>query len=125
MKVIIAGSRNLPIRFDKIKLVADAVYKSGLLPQITQIVSGGCRGIDLAGEMFAENYGIPVKRFLPEWENEGRAAGPIRNTMMADYADALVLIWDGSSRGSLDMKNKAQAKGLKIYEYVVDTDTQL
>lgn len=93
--------------------------------EITEIVSGGCRGIDLAGEMFAENYNIPVKRFLPEWENEGKAAGPIRNSQMANYADALILIWDGTSRGSADMKKKAEQKGLKIYELIVNEETKL
>lgn len=119
MKVIIAGSRSLKIEHNKIWLVSDAVHKSGWLNLITQIVSGGCRGIDLAGEQFAEDYKIPVKRFIPEWANEGKAAGPIRNGLMADYADALILIWDGSSRGSADMKKKAELKGLKIYEYLV------
>lgn len=119
MKTIIAGSRRLPIHHDKIWLVSDAVHLSGWKDQITEVVSGGCRGIDLAGEMFAENYAIPVRRFLPEWENEGKGAGPIRNSQMADYADALILIWDGSSRGSADMLRKAKKKGLKIYEYLV------
>lgn len=123
VKVIIAGSRNLPIRYDKIWLVADAVMKSGLLYGITEIVSGGCRGIDLAGELYAEANPtgriIPVKRFLPDWENEGKAAGPIRNSLMAEYADALILIWDGRSRGSADMLKKAEAKNLKIYQYLV------
>ncbi len=122
MKTIIAGSRRLPIHYDKIWLVADAVARSGWGPEITEVVSGGCRGIDLAGELWAEanTWGtFPVKRFLPEWENEGKAAGPIRNQLMADYADALILIWDGSSRGSMDMLKRAEAKKLRIYRYLV------
>ena len=121
MKVIIAGSRQLPIGEYKIKLVADAVCQSGWLPEITEIVSGGCRGIDLAGEQFAADYKIPVKRFMPDWEHEGKAAGPVRNSQMANYADALILVWDGKSTGSADMKKKAKAKGLKIHEYIVKT----
>lgn len=119
MKTIIAGGRQLKIEYDKIWLVSDAVHKSGWKKDITEIVSGGCRGIDLAGEQFADDYKIPVKRFMPEWQNEGKAAGPIRNTKMAEYADALILIWDGRSTGSADMKRKAEQKGLKIYEYLV------
>lgn len=119
MKVIIAGGRQLPISENKIWLVSDAIHKSGWKDQITEIVSGGCRGIDLAGEQFADDYKIPVKRFMPDWEHEGKAAGPIRNSQMANYADALILIWDGSSRGSADMLKKAQAKNLLIYEYLV------
>lgn len=119
MKVIIAGGRQLPISENKIWLVSDAIHKSGWKDQITEIVSGGCRGIDLAGEQFADDYKIPVKRFMPDWEHEGKAAGPIRNSQMANYADALILIWDGSSKGSADMLKKARAKNLLIYEYLV------
>jgi hypothetical protein len=34
---------------------------------------------------------------------------------MANYADALVLIWNGSSKGSADMLRKATEKGLPCY----------
>lgn len=123
MKTIIAGSRRLPIKYDKIWLVADAVMKSGWLNEITEVVSGGARGIDLAGELWAEANPtgriIPVKRFLPEWANQGKAAGVLRNTQMADYADALILVWDGASKGSGDMLKKAKANNLRIYEYLV------
>jgi hypothetical protein len=38
---------------------------------------------------------------------------------MADYADALVLIWDGTSGGSKDMMERALAKGLPVYTFDV------
>ena len=38
-----------------------------------------------------------------QWDLYGRAAGPIRNAQMADYADAAIIIWDGKSPGSLNM----------------------
>lgn len=121
MKTIIAGSRQLDIYQDQYKVwvVADAVIKSGF--DVTEVVSGGCRGIDLAGEAWARAMipPIPIKPFQPDWEKHGKAAGPIRNGEMADYADALILIWNGTSRGSADMKKKAEQKGLKIYEYLV------
>jgi hypothetical protein len=118
VRCIIAGGRQLPIIHDKIWLVSDAVHKSGWKNEITEIVSGGCRGIDLAGEQFADDYKIPVKRFTPDWAL-GKPAGPIRNQQMSEYADALILIWDGRSRGSADMLRRAKARNLKIYEYLV------
>lgn len=39
---------------------------------------------------------------------------------MADYADAMILVWDGKSRGSANMLKQAREKGLKIYEKVVE-----
>jgi hypothetical protein len=36
---------------------------------------------------------------------------------MADYADALIALWDGASRGTLSMIELAELKGLKVYIY--------
>lgn len=71
-------------------------------------------GIDWAGI-----NGIPVKIFKPDWKKYGKAAGPIRNSEMVQNADALILVWDGISRGSSDMLKKATAKSLKIYLHLV------
>lgn len=46
-----------------------------------------------------------------------RTAPLARNTDMAQAADALVLLWDGQSTGSLDMLRKAEARGLAVYGY--------
>lgn len=109
MKVIIAGGRN----FGSVELVSEAVALSGFA--VTEVVSGGARGVDSAGEEWAAFAGIPVKRFPADWGKHGRAAGPIRNGEMAAYADALVAIWDGQSRGTADMIHAAKLKGLKVY----------
>ena len=123
MKTIIAGSRDLEAFKDnyRVYLVADAVMQSGWRDQITEVVSGGARGIDLAGECWADSLTppIPIKRFVPDWNGLGKRAGFIRNGEMADYADALILIWNGTSRGSANMKQQALAKGLKVYEYMI------
>jgi hypothetical protein len=119
MKVIVAGSRRLNTQEYPVYIVADALFRSGWVGRISEIVSGGARGIDLAGEAWAESYQIPIKRFLPDWDKYGKAAGHIRNGEMANYADALCLVWDGKSKGSANMKKQAESKGLKIYEYIV------
>ncbi len=105
---------------EKVFLVADAVIKSGWRDHITEVVSGGARGIDIAGETWAaaSNPPVPIKQFIPDW-NIGKHAGLIRNREMAEYADALILIWSGTSRGSANMKKEAEKKGIKIYEYVI------
>lgn len=45
--------------------------------------------------------------------------GPIRNAEMAEYADAVILMWDGKSKGTLNMLNTAHKKGLEIYVYTI------
>jgi hypothetical protein len=109
MKTIIAGSRTI----DKYNLVCEAVTNSGF--DITEIVSGGAKGVDEVGERYGKNHAIPVRIFPADWSTHGRSAGPIRNKKMAEYADALVAIWDGSSKGTKHMLNEANDRGLAIY----------
>lgn len=97
MKVIVAGSRDIT----DIEKVANAIELSGF--QVTEVVSGTARGVDLLGENWARYKDIPVKRFPADWDKHGKAAGMIRNAQMAEYADALVAVWDGLSRGTKNM----------------------
>lgn len=116
MRVIIAGSRDFgpfrPHGGDPAS-VAAAVRASGFVP--TEVVSGGARGVDAAGEAWASLRGIPVKRFPADWRAHGKAAGPIRNQAMAAYGEALVAIWDGVSAGTANMIAEARAAGLPVY----------
>ncbi len=116
MKTIIAGSRTITDYY----IVQDAIQQSGF--EITEVVSGGCRGADLFGEEWAQENGIPIKRFPANWEKYGKAAGPIRNSQLVNYVNkegGLILIWDGKSKGSQDVLDKAIVWKLKIYEYII------
>ena len=115
MKLIIAGSRTLE---PSVKDIASYVSKYRIA--ITEIVSGTAHGVDTAGEYYAEAADQPVKRFYPDWDKYGRAAGPIRNKQMAEYADALLLIWDGKSRGSAIMKSEMEKLNKPIYEVIIN-----
>lgn len=109
MKTIIAGSRSVQNQSHLLAAISRA-----RLP-ISEVVSGGARGIDRLGEQWATTQGIPVRQFLPNWEKFGRAAGMIRNAEMARYADALIAIWDGKSRGTKQMIEQAKKYGLKVF----------
>lgn len=113
MRTIIAGSRTIT---DSSKLI-EAIEQSHF--EITKVLCGGAHGVDRLGELYALDHDIPIQYFLANWEEYGKAAGPIRNTEMAENADALILIWDGASRGSADMLKKATAKGLKVFVHIV------
>lgn len=109
MKTIIAGSRAIDSNIP----VCEAIEESGF--QITEVVSGCARGVDLYGELWAKNHGIPIKKFPAEWDRYGNGAGPIRNSQMAAYADALVAVWDGKSTGTANMIVKARKCGLRVF----------
>lgn len=117
MRVIIAGSRDIT-DFDMLRELYD---RCGV--NITEVVSGTARGVDTLGEHLAAELGVPVKRFPADWDKHGKSAGYIRNAEMADYADALLLLWDGRSKGSGHMRKLAIDKGLPVYEGVVLTAT--
>lgn len=112
MKTIIAGSRGIT---DK-RAVLRAVFESKFC--ITEIVCGGARGVDAIGEEIARDLGLPVRKFVANWDLHGNKAGVIRNQAMADHADALIAVWDGTSRGTNDMMSKAKKKGLKTFVYL-------
>jgi hypothetical protein len=102
MKVIIAGSRDLIVTDEELKeIIVDSIGTFGEF-KITEIVSGGANGIDNCGEKFAKKYKIPLKRFPADWNTHGKAAGPIRNRQMAEYADALLAIHH-NSKGTQNM----------------------
>ena len=93
--------------------------KSGLLYREDELVSGCAGGVDRLGEKYADFYGIPVKQFPANWETYGKRAGFMRNIQMAEYADALIAVWDGVSSGTRHMINTAQQKGLKVYVHTI------
>ena len=109
-KVIIAGSRS----FNNYALLSSRV--SGILANIENpiIVSGTAAGADRLGERYAAEHGLQLLQFPANWEAHGKAAGFIRNQEMAENADALILFWDGKSRGSKNMLMHAKRQGLLI-----------
>lgn len=109
MRVIIAGGRDI----NDFDLLLDAVEESQF--EITTVVSGGARGVDHMGEIFAEEMNLKLTVYKADWERNGRAAGPIRNRKMAENADALIAIWDGKSRGTKNMIETATKLGLLVY----------
>ncbi len=88
---------------------------------ISEVVSGGAIGVDLSGENFANIFGFKLKKFPADWETHGKAAGPIRNKQMAEYADALLLIWDGKSKGSTNMKTQMIKLKKPVYEIIINS----
>jgi hypothetical protein len=109
MKTIIAGSRTIT----REAIVRDAINCCGW--NITEVVSGCAKGVDQLGEELARDSDIPVAQFPANWNKYGRSAGPIRNREMAKYAEALIAIWDGKSRGTANMIKVAKGLDLKVF----------
>lgn len=127
MRLIIAGSRSIR-QADAYVEIKHAISEMSRRPSV---VLSGCNqgtddhgwpiGVDRAGELWADSAGIPVERFPVDWNAHGKKAGPLRNQEMVERADALLLIWDGKSRGSSDVKRRAIAAGLEIVEVLISS----
>lgn len=121
MKLIIAGTRTFKITPSDIWDFLVGFGVEGY--SVSQVVSGGASGVDASGEDFANIYLSDkkdfLKRFPADWNAYGKAAGPMRNGQMAEYADALLVIWDGESSGSKNMKERMVGMGKPVYEVVL------
>ena len=83
---------------------------------ISEIVSGCADGADTLGEKWARENGVPVVHFPPDYGTFGRKNAPkIRNTEMAEYAEALIAVSYGDTPGTADMIAKARAKKLRVF----------
>jgi len=115
-RVIIAGSRTIPYRLAYRDVLAILKkYK----PEELELISGGCpTGPDAIVPRLARELGTASKTFMADWAKFGRSAGPRRNRQMAEYATELILIWDGKSRGSANMKEEALKRKLAVREII-------
>lgn len=109
MKVVIAGSRDIT-HYD---VVAEAYASCPF--DVTEIISGCAKGVDTLGEQLASLICVPVCKFPADWDKHGKAAGPIRNRQMAEYADAAIVIHNGS-KGSMNMISQMKRLNKPVYE---------
>ena len=104
MKIAIIGSRGLHVN-DLEKYLPE---------NVTEIVSGGARGIDSDARAYAQAHGIQLKEFLPEYEKYGRSAPLKRNLLIIEYADVVLAFWDGHSRGTKYVIDHCREMGVPV-----------
>lgn len=112
-RLCVFGSRS----FDTVQCAdyMDAALKSFVMgyrssrPCEIEIVHGGTPGADaLAGEWSVANGYGSATVFEADWKTHGKAAGPIRNSQMVEYANYFIGFWDGRSTGTKDMIGKVE-----------------
>ncbi len=90
MKIAVIGSRSIT-----------TVDLAAFLPaDVTEIISGGAKGVDTCAAAYAESHGIPLTVIKPEYEKYKRGAPLKRNETIVDRADAVLAFWDGTSHGT-------------------------
>lgn len=102
MKLGIVGSRsfnNYPLLQQKLSIFNKESSK------IESIISGGAYG----AEKYANDNGIEMVVYKPEWNKYGNSAGYIRNKKIVSESDYIIAFWDGTSKGtklSIDLCDK-------------------
>lgn len=112
-RVIIAGTRT----FDDYEFLCyhcDYFLSEMRKKRRIVIVSGRANGADQMGERYARERGYSLRTYPANWERYGNRAGPIRNELMAQNADALIAYWDGRSPGTKNMIDMARDYGLLV-----------
>lgn len=121
MKLIIAGSRSLNIDKGFLDQII-TFHVDGTNDLKLELVCGEAIGIDSSGRVWAENLGIKIHSFpvtAKDWKKIGKSAGYKRNVKMGEFADALLVIWDGESKGSGHMKNIMVKMKKPVYNAIV------
>jgi hypothetical protein len=104
MKLAMLGSRDWP---DRATAEAVAEWIDGYLDDFDgTVISGGANGVDTWVQEACERREIPIEVIRPEWRRADGTyngfAGFQRNEEIIKQADSVVVIWNGTSRGSRD-----------------------
>ena len=104
MKLLIVGSRSIT-DFDLSKYIGD---------DVDTVISGGAAGVDTLAELYADKNRLSKYIIRPRYDLYGRSAPLKRNEEMIDMADAVLVIWDGQSKGTQYTIKHAKKMGKKI-----------
>lgn len=93
-----------------------------------RLVSGHARGADTLAERYAAEKSVPIQVFPAEWKKYGKAAGPIRNRAMLEYAKeetpVVAAFWNGKSRGTGNMLKQAKAAGAECHIFYFEQERE-
>ena len=109
MRVAVIGSRGL---------VVDDLGKY-LPKETTEIVSGGAKGIDSCAREYAQQHGLKLTEYLPEYSKYGRSAPLKRNIAIIENADLILAFWDGTSRGTKYLINNCKKRSIYVEIYML------
>ena len=90
MKIAVVGSRGIIVN-DLEKYLPEGV---------TEIISGGAKGVDACARDYALSHGIKLTEFLPDYRRYGRGAPLKRNISIIENADMVIAFWNGKSHGT-------------------------
>jgi hypothetical protein len=120
--IVVAGSRGKSASLEVLDDILLGLVADGIADGVDDwvIIHGACPGSpDISGRDWADARSYGKEGYPANWDRYGKAAGMIRNRVMAKraaYADfgALFAFWDGKSPGTANMIANACAEGLHV-----------
>lgn len=111
-RILITGGRKYNDVYKVFKTLNDvrSAYISIL------IIQGGASGADALAKEWALSAGVPCIQMDAAWKGLGMKAGSVRNAWMLEYCSPDFVIAFPGGVGTADMKTRARAKGLEVYE---------
>ena len=104
MRVAVIGSRSLRVE-----------HLEKYLPEgVTEIVSGGAKGVDASAREYALRNGLKLTEYLPDYSRYGRSAPLRRNLTIIECADLVLAFWDGASRGTKFVIENCRQRGVPV-----------
>lgn len=88
MRIAVLGSRNI------------SDYELLKFPTIKEIISGGAKAADSLARQFASEHIIPICEYKTHYKQFGRDAPIVRNKIISENCDELVVFWDYKSKGT-------------------------
>ena len=114
MRLLVTGSRE----WQDENLIEATLRRIHAATPIEVLIHGDARGADRIAASVARRLGIEVLAFAANWERDGRAAGPIRNSVMLREGkpDTVLAFHDAieTSKGTRDMAQKARRAHLPV-----------
>jgi hypothetical protein len=107
-RIAVVGSRHFGA-LERVRALGRSLGQ--IQSQRTIVVSGGAKGVDEVAIQEAKRLKLLTEVIPADWKKYGLAAGPIRNTELVARVDRVCVFWDGQSRGTKDVMEKALAAG--------------
>jgi hypothetical protein len=114
VRILVTGSRSWPLdEWPKIYDVLDRIFLALNRREDFWLCHGAAEGADTTAGDWAVTRGVEaIMEFPPDYATHGKRAPHVRNDLMLDLCDYVVAFWDGKSRGTKSVIDKAIERGL-------------
>jgi len=114
MRIAVVGSRP---RFLKDPYAVKRLVRAHVaaFAPMTIVISGAAPGVDTWAAEAARDYGFVCVEYPADWRPDGvtvnRRAGYMRNQLIVEQCDKLDAFWNGESKGTRDVIERARKAG--------------